>query len=338
MIHSLALLITCMATWQEERRSPIEAQRQVATSVPVNAELRLHDIRSLTGDDEFARLLDETKSWGTVLAGSYEHDQLDQLQLLRDRSRTTAECVSRAIQDIMQPAFEEGQRIEPLPGGALAVIASPEQHAWLETYLNDVSTVEGMIDIEAHIHLLEPGQLSKLGQERSGQIVNEVEAEDLLRKLRELGPLHITAPRLIVYPFERAELMAVEQLPYVQDYQLQTFPGQDVEIADPVIGIAEDGVKLKLRCVPLPGGHLSIDAHLHYSTVTRPIPTLETTIGAGGHRVTIQTPEILNVQLEGRFEIRPSETLIMSSTDSSSQREVMVLVRVTRVPKISEER
>ena len=131
--------------------------------------------------------------------------------------------------------------------------------------------------------------------------------------------------------FQEAQLQAVKQVAYIRDYELKVLADQNVEVADPIIDVAQGGIEMSLRGVPLADGRLSIEADLNYSKLTEPIATFETTIGAMAHPVTIQLPEITRVHVEGRFELFPGETLLMASVDPSATSEALVLVRATLV-------
>jgi len=332
----LPLAISGLLLQQGEHRLEADHAQPTVRSAP-DAELRLYEIGHLAGFEHLDALIAEAARNDGRLVGPAEREQLATVENLTALGRSTVESVSNAIRDMLEPAYDESvNSLVPLRRGTLAFVATEDQHAWLARFLEHVSAFDGLVDIQARIYLLAPGELSNLGQGRSGEVLSEARVQTLLQELERMNDGKITAPRVLVYPFQQAELTAVEQHAFIQDFELKIF--EDVEIADPVIGIAESGVHLQFRCIPLAGGELSIDAKIDHSTVAQPIPFVERTIGAQGQHVTIQIPEITTIRLNGRFELSPGKTLLMASTEPDGTQEVLVLVQAKRVEAIREEK
>jgi hypothetical protein len=332
MIHLATLLLASAPVFAQEgeRRAVSVQPGPVVAESSAPTTLHLYAIGHLTGQDRLDKLVSDLLSGGPQTSISAVRERLDSVDFLREQVRSTTASVTRAINDLLEPAFDaEVNQFNALQDGTLAVIATDEQHAWLEAFFERASSFDGVIDIQARIYVLDKGRLAALSQERSGEVVNSARAEELLKQLQGLGSEAIEAPRVVVFPFQQAELSVVHQVAYIQDYELKVF--EDVEIADPVVGVAQSGVVLGVRCVPLANGELSIDSDLDYSSLSEPIPTFKTTLGGVmPHEVTLQLPEITRVRLQGRFELQSGETLVMASLDQPGDSEV--LVRAKRVP------
>jgi hypothetical protein len=316
-----------------QERVPIEAEVE-ARIVDPEADLRLYELAHLTGYDELAAAIDAV----TSADPSRPHDVLGELErvaYLREQAETTTESLLSAVRDMLDPPYVDGVTVlAPLEQGLVAVVANPAQHAWLDVFLQGAAAFDGLVDIQARIYLLARGELAGLDQARSGRVLSAAEAETLLAKLAQVDSEKVQAPRVVVHPFQEATLTVVDEVPYIKDYELKVIPDQQVEVADPVIDVARSGIAMRLRGVPLTSGELSIDAHLDYSVLSEPIQSVETTLGAGGHEVTIQLPEITKIRVEGRFRVFSGQTLMMASVDPEGDREVLVLVRAERVRTI----
>lgn len=333
MIHLLSILLASapLLVQDGERRPVFTPTPATDIAGTVDAELRLYDVAHLTGYERLEELVSEVLRTGQALASATVRERIEMVQVLRDHVESTTESVSLAVIDMLEPPFDESvHSITHLVGGTLAVIASAEQHAWITEFFERVSGFGGMVDVQARIYKLKEGQFAELSRHKSGEVLSGPEAEALMQGLLRLDSEVVLAPHLIVHPFQRSDLSVITQVAYIQDYDLKVLG--DVEIVDPIIGVAESGVQLRVRCVPLADGKLSIDADLDYSTLADPIKTFKTTFGgAMPHEVTVQLPEITIVRLHGRFEMRPGETLLMVTRDPSLEYEILVLVRATRV-------
>ncbi|MFT5052971.1 MAG: hypothetical protein ACI8QZ_004409 [Chlamydiales bacterium] len=336
LIQLISLLFMGLVPQAQDR--PLLSSTPLERAVPAeDVELRVYDLSHLTRSERLNTMITEATHSHGMLAGSTDFERLNTIKFLREQVQSTTESISRAIQDMLEPAFDEDRNeIVGLGNGTLAIIASTEQHEWLARLIAHAAAFDGLIDVQVRIYHLDLGSLAEMGQERSGQVVSEARAEALREVLRSTSDGEIRAPRVLTYPFQRAELSVLEQQAYIQDFELKVV--QDVEIADPVIGLAETGIRVRIRCIPIPEDKLSIDTHVEYSTLAEPIPSVETTIGAGAHKVTIQLPGITKINLEGRFEVLPGETLVMASTDPQGEQEVLVLVSATRVDDTTDEK
>jgi hypothetical protein len=333
VINLLPFVFVCLAQQDVGERQPVqlEASPALRPDFAAQSTLRIYDVAHLTGQDELSQAL-ASLSAADGRSAATAFGQLEHVEFLRDRVRATTDSLLQTVREMMRPAFEDPtNRLEHLERGSMALLASPDQHAWLATFLEHVTAFDGIVDLEARIYLLQRGELAGLNVSRSGQVLTAEATGVLMRELARAGAEVVQAPRVLVTPFREASLSAVDQVAYIKDYELKVIPDQDLEVADPVIGIAESGIVMRLRCVPLTSGELSVDSHLEYSTLIEPIPTIETTIGAMGNKVTVQLPEITRIRLEGRFEVLSGETLLMASVDPDGEEEVLVLVRASKV-------
>ncbi|MCB9933037.1 MAG: tetratricopeptide repeat protein [Planctomycetes bacterium] len=100
----------------------------------------------------------------------------------------------------------------------------------------------------------------------------------------------LTAPRLSAFNTQRANITIVNQIPYVQDFELNS--ATSAAIANPVIDTILDGMVLDVKpTVSNDRRFITIEVQPTVAELVLPIPTFTTTLGPTSS-VTIQIPEI----------------------------------------------
>jgi len=108
----------------------------------------------------------------------------------------------------------------------------------------------------------------------------------------------LTSPSLTVYNTQRANLTVVNQISFVQDFDVEV--AQTSFIADPVIGVVQDGLTLDVRpTVSNDRQYITMELRPTVAQLQKPIQTFQTLLGAAvaglisaQNPVTIQLPEI----------------------------------------------
>lgn len=127
--------------------------------------------------------------------------------------------------------------------------------------------------------------------------LTDVQVEALLRAAEKNEKIEvIAAPRLTAFSGQDANVSAINQTSFVQDYDVETT--KDGSIADPIIGVAQEGLVLDLRpIVSANGKHITVELDGTWSTLARPIPSMEIEV-LGEHKVQVQLPEISTSRLK----------------------------------------
>ncbi|HED65635.1 MAG TPA: hypothetical protein ENJ09_08775 [Planctomycetes bacterium] len=101
----------------------------------------------------------------------------------------------------------------------------------------------------------------------------------------------VTAPRIMVFNTARSNLSVMNQVAYVQDFDVEI--AQAASIADPIISTVEDGVVLDVRpVVSADRRFITLELRPTVAELKRPIRTFTTSLGVSGNSVTIQLPEL----------------------------------------------
>ncbi|MGE0190830.1 MAG: hypothetical protein AB7T63_02205 [Planctomycetota bacterium] len=112
---------------------------------------------------------------------------------------------------------------------------------------------------------------------------------DELIKKHAKGLTVVTAPRLATYDGQRANISILNQIAYVQDYEVEI--SNDVSVADPIIGTLNEGLVVDLRPhVAADDKAITLEVSVTEAEVNRPIPEIQ--VAAGPSTVTLQVPEM----------------------------------------------
>ena len=126
--------------------------------------------------------------------------------------------------------------------------------------------------------------------------LDDTEIEVILRAVEKSERLQqITASRITVYNTQRANVSVLNQVSYVQDYEVEI--AQASNIANPVIQTIQDGVVLDVRpVVSADRRFVTLELRPTVALLTRPIATFSTSLASGpvtaSAPVVIQIPEL----------------------------------------------
>jgi type II secretory pathway component GspD/PulD (secretin)/tetratricopeptide (TPR) repeat protein len=121
--------------------------------------------------------------------------------------------------------------------------------------------------------------------------LNDMDLEMILRAVsKSVRAEIVTAPRVLVFNTARANIAVMNQVAYVQDFDVEI--AQAASIADPIISVVQDGVILDVRpVVSADRRFIMMELRPTVATLQRPIQEVATTLGSQ-NSVTIQLPEL----------------------------------------------
>ena len=128
-----------------------------------------------------------------------------------------------------------------------------------------------------------------------------VRATEKTARMREM-----TAPSLTVYNTQRANLTVVNQISFVQDFDVEV--AQTAFIADPVIGVIQDGLTLDVRpTISNDRQYVTLELRPTIVDLQTPIRTFQTLLGASIATVSAQNP--VTIQLP-ELDMRVAESTV----------------------------
>ncbi len=108
---------------------------------------------------------------------------------------------------------------------------------------------------------------------------------------KTLNARTLTAPIVTVYNTQRANLTMVNQVSYIHDFDVEV--AQTSFIADPIVGIVQDGLTLDVRpTVSNDRRYITLELQPTVARLRRPIGTFTTFLGSSFAPVTIGLPEL----------------------------------------------
>ncbi|MGH7161903.1 MAG: type II secretion system protein GspD, partial [Planctomycetota bacterium] len=142
--------------------------------------------------------------------------------------------------------------------------------------------------------------------------VDDLSLSAILRAVEKSASFReLTAPSLTVYNTQRAYVNVIRQISYVQDFDVEV--AQTSFIADPVIGVIQDGLVLDVRpTISNDRQYVTLEMQPTITNLVTPIATFQTLIGAAvgiaGARLTFNpTQNPITIQLP-ELEIQAMET------------------------------
>ncbi len=145
--------------------------------------------------------------------------------------------------------------------------------------------------------------------------LDDTEIEVILRAVEKSERVQqITAPRITVYNTQRANVSVLNQVSYVQDYEVEI--AQASNIANPVIQTIQDGVVLDVRpVVSADRRFVTLELRPTVAVLQRPIATFSTSLASGpigaNAPVILQIPELRVSRVRTTVSMPDSGTLLI---------------------------
>jgi hypothetical protein len=140
-------------------------------------------------------------------------------------------------------------------------------------------------------------------------------------------PLPLPEAGVVLHALVPSPLAVIQQTAYVRDFEVEVANGSFV--FDPIVAVVRDGFTLRVTASPGKAG-IGLALHAAWADLMRPIPTFTTTLGVGTP-VTIQLPEVRQVQVEATVELPADHTVVVLLPALLGKRCIAVL-RMAPVP------
>lgn len=121
--------------------------------------------------------------------------------------------------------------------------------------------------------------------------LNNLQLQMVLRAVSKSERVElVTSPRITVHNTARGNLSVLNQVAYVQDFNVEI--AQGASIADPIVAVVQDGVILDVRpVVSADRRFITLELRPTVAELRRPLTEIVTTLGSQ-NSVTIQLPEV----------------------------------------------
>jgi hypothetical protein len=308
------------------------------TSIPSRElVLEVYDLAELTGHrkvEAHRAEMDSMLEGDTATVEDYRAKQ-EELSAAREHARRQAQAVDEVVRLYMRPKFvEDHNSSRLLDTGLLVLLASAEQHTWLQEFLKLQRESQGYLQMQTTMFTVSQGTMASLGVQGSARIYEgDAEINTLLRGLTALDEEvhYITAPKVLTRPLQTATVSILNQVAYVKDFKLEIVEPGQVEIADPVIATIQEGVLFEVRGVPLSPGIYGVEVDLTQSTLARPIPTRKILIGADRHEVTIGLPQVTTRSIQTHLTLADGSSALFVTPDDEAGRDLVLFFRLQAV-------
>lgn len=257
-----------------------------------------------------------------------------ELQLTDDDARGGARAtVPSLLRLLIDPPLRPGDDLQVLGDRWLTLLGTPAQSACLDKLLAGAAAQKnGLIEVAIEVirvpkAAFETDLAKRLAAGRQGdatrwQLAMPVADATALTKAAGKDAETLTAPRLSVFPLDRAEARISKQIPYVKDFTVSRNGG--AVIADPILDTVVDGIVAEALAIPLDRDLLAIACSLQVQDVQQPLAEFETTI-AEGNPVKIQLPRVTGVRFDQVVRLRTEERMVFAAQKADGSYLVTVL-------------
>ena len=165
--------------------------------------------------------------------------------------------------------------------------------------------------------------------------LDDTELEAILRAVQKYERVNeVTAPSLLVYNTQRANIQVTNHIAYVKDFDVEI--AQASVVADPVVDIVKEGVVLDVRpIVSNDRRFITLELRPTVAVLKRPIRSFTTSLGTGS-TVTIEIPELKKQSLKTTVVMPDGGTLLLGGMKFYEEQDVDSGVTILKdIPIIS---
>ena len=140
--------------------------------------------------------------------------------------------------------------------------------------------------------------------------LDDTQLEAILQAVQKYERLNtVSAPSLMVYNTQRANLQVTRSIAYVKDFDVEI--AQAAVIADPIVDVAKEGVVLDVRpIVSSDNRFITLELRPTVATLRRPFRLFSTSLGVGT-AVTFEVPELRKESLKTTVIMPDGGTLLL---------------------------
>jgi len=157
--------------------------------------------------------------------------------------------------------------------------------------------------------------LSRCESRLGANLIERSVAEERFEALREhprVDTMH--CPRLSLYHGQRGNLTTSNQVAYIDSFKLEVSGDGEVFIADPVIGVARDGISMDLVIGDREAGEaIPVDLVLHTSELQKPMIETEGRLPGTATPVTVQLPLFATQRLHVAADLSAEQALVIGA-------------------------
>jgi type II secretory pathway component GspD/PulD (secretin) len=165
--------------------------------------------------------------------------------------------------------------------------------------------------------------------------LNDLQLQLVLRAVSKSERVElVTSPRITVYNTARANLAVLNQVAYVQDFNVEI--AQAASIADPIVNVVQDGVVLDVRpVVSADRRFITLELRPTIANLVRPIREVVTTLGSQ-NSVTIQLPEVEIQKVRTSIPMPDGGTVLLGGMKVSDKQDMHSGVPIlNKIPIVS---
>ncbi|MDA1260701.1 MAG: hypothetical protein O3A20_08770 [Planctomycetota bacterium] len=322
------------------------APQELVVTESVQRELRLHSVSELVSTTGyFLQPWQFRMARGSTLPQTPFFQKVPLLDILftdlqqtpRDTSKFESvheieEIASRFCQPRLDPRQE---RIQADEQGWLVCYLRPEQHEWLQRFIELQQTHERhwMAMVETDWYTISSKDLAKLKLTSSALLLDDAEQIERYKEVLIANSAdRLSTPRVSSYPGQLAELSSLNQVSYVKEYKLEIVEPGRKEIADPVVDVIQEGITMTLRVLQTGDELYGLRLSCASAELERPIPTRRFKLSpAHPSEVEVAMPQVRTAKVDATVLVADGGGVLLVTSGLADDRNLVIMVRFNRV-------
>jgi hypothetical protein len=241
----------------------------------------------------------------------------------------------------VQPPLRAGEEIKSLGEKIVVMLARPAQHAWLRRFVDLNKNLDSqLMDVNCRFVRMNKRSFQKIAEpllSRSGKRLQHAilakgrKTTTFLATLQKRRGVDIVqAPRLCVYPAQRANMSILSQMTFVKDFHAEFDEKGKPTSIDPVVGVVQDGMLLDCTCGVIEEGMAGLSVHALWSDLKQPIKEVELKIKDCDSTLKIGVPEVDVAEIKADVRLPLGGTVMFELPESKSGH-MVVFVTVSSI-------
>jgi hypothetical protein len=208
--------------------------------------------------------------------------------------------------------------------------------AWTEADESELS--ETIIDVHARIVSMRAadaaGAFGYRAHGKQALVVHRAAAERLLDRMVADGlAREINTPRVATRAGMIANISVINEVAYLESFRVDAT--DDVLIADPNVGVAQDGMQLSVLPTPFDAGDsIELSIEIVTASLARPIEAIQARIPGSATPVTLQTPVTMSQRLATVVRLGADDALVLGGLAGGAPDE-FVFALVSAAPLVA---
>jgi hypothetical protein len=233
------------------------------------------------------------------------------------------------VQRFMKPAFEpERQQLTVPSEGLIVGTLRPEQHAWLNAFLDLQRHTTGVLEVSVTVYEGPKGAFRDAGLPNASNVFDAPAFTAVRARMSaDKRIAEVSSPKLVVLNSQKATVSILNQISYIKDWKVTVVEPGPQEIADPTIDVLNEGFTANVRATALETNLYGLDMTFEVAKLERPMQTRKIRISAtNDSEVEIGLPVVTKINFESTLMLSDGASAAFTTASPEKDRDVAIVL------------